>query len=199
GNRDIADNGDAEQGLDVRVVRMRLQRIPQEHQQVDLALGDAGADLLVAAVRAAAEAGDRQPELLLQEVAGGGRREQLVTGQQVQVVPGPLEHVPLLVVVRDHGNPPPPARRRVVGHEIPLRPWLPGSVPGWLRTPPDQMSGPSGGPSWSKPLRITPDSRPAGPDRSSALPRMILPGQLRPAGRSDETALKAGMRAPLMP
>ena len=75
GNRDIADNGDPEQGLDVRVMRMRLQRIPQEHQQIDLALGDAGADLLVAAAGAAPEAGDRQPELLLQEAAGRGRRE----------------------------------------------------------------------------------------------------------------------------
>jgi len=51
GNRDIADDRDPEQGLDVRVMRLRLQRIPQEHQQVDLALGNAGADLLVAAVR----------------------------------------------------------------------------------------------------------------------------------------------------
>jgi hypothetical protein len=41
-----------------------LQRIPEEHEQIDLAFGDAGADLLVAAERAAAEAGDREPELL---------------------------------------------------------------------------------------------------------------------------------------
>jgi hypothetical protein len=61
-------------------MRMWLQRIPEEHQQIDLALGDTGADLLVTAVRAAPEAGDRQPELL-QEVAGRGRREQLVAGQ----------------------------------------------------------------------------------------------------------------------
>jgi len=56
-------------------MRMWLQRIPEEHQQIDLALSDAGADLLVTAVRAAPEAGDRQPEILLQEVTGGGRRE----------------------------------------------------------------------------------------------------------------------------
>ena len=127
GNRDIADHRDPEQGLDIRVMRMWLQRVPQKHQQVDLAFGDAGTDLLVTAVRAAPEAGDRQPELLLQEVTGGGRGEQLVTGQQVQVVLGPLEHVPLLVVVRDQGNPPPCRRRRVVGHANPLRRSLPGS------------------------------------------------------------------------
>ena len=59
GNRDIADHRDAEQCLDVWVMRMWLQRIPEEHQQIDLALGDTGADLLVTAVRAAPEAGDR--------------------------------------------------------------------------------------------------------------------------------------------
>jgi len=59
GHRDIADHRDAEQRLDVRVMWMWLERIPEEHQQVDLALGDAGADLLVATVGAAPEAGDR--------------------------------------------------------------------------------------------------------------------------------------------
>src|ERR1035438_14162 len=103
GHRDIADHGDPEQGLNVRIMRMRLERIPQEYQQVDLALGDTGADLLVAAIRAAPEAGDGQAELL-QEVTGGGRGEQVVTGQQAQVVLGPLEHVLLLVVVRDQGD-----------------------------------------------------------------------------------------------
>jgi len=126
GHRDIADNRDPEQGLDVRVMRMRLQPIPEEHQQIDLALGDAGADLLVAAVRAAPEADDRQPELLLQQVTGRGRRGQLVTGQQIQVLLGPLQHVPLPIVVRNQGDPSPCGPRRVVGHADPLRYSLPG-------------------------------------------------------------------------
>jgi hypothetical protein len=105
---------------------MWLERIPEEHQQVDLALGNAGADLLVAAVGAAPEAGDRQPELLLQEVTGRGRREQFVTGQQIQVVLGPLQHVPLLIIVRDQGDPPPGGRRRLVRHADPLGRSLPG-------------------------------------------------------------------------
>src|SRR4029077_20394026 len=57
---------------------------------------------------------------LLQEVTGRGRREQFVTGQQIEVVLGPLEHVPLLVVVRDQGNLSPCGSRRVVGHANPL-------------------------------------------------------------------------------
>jgi hypothetical protein len=59
GNRDIADHRHSQQNLDVRVMRMWLQRIPEEHQQIDLALRDPGADLLVTTVRAAPEAGDR--------------------------------------------------------------------------------------------------------------------------------------------
>src|SRR5438093_13546272 len=52
-------------------MRLGLQRIPQEHQQIDLALSDPGTDLLVAAERATAETGDRQPEPFLQQTAGG--------------------------------------------------------------------------------------------------------------------------------
>ena len=37
----LLDNRDPEQGLDVRVMRMWLQRIPEEHEQIDPALGDA--------------------------------------------------------------------------------------------------------------------------------------------------------------
>jgi len=47
---------------------LRLQRIPEEDEQVDLAFSDARADLLIAAERPAAEAGDRQAEL---SAAGG--------------------------------------------------------------------------------------------------------------------------------
>ena len=52
GHRDVPDGGDPQQCLDVGVVRLRLERVPEEDQQVDAALGDLGADLLVAADRA---------------------------------------------------------------------------------------------------------------------------------------------------
>src|SRR6202035_2447843 len=120
GHRDVADDRDPQQGLDVGVMRLWLQRIPEEDQQVDLALGDPGADLLVTTVRAAAEAGNRESELLLQQVTGRGGREQLVTGQQVQVVFRPFEHVALLIVVRDQGDPSPGGRRPVECHVNPL-------------------------------------------------------------------------------
>lgn len=44
---------DAEVGEELRGRRLRLKRVPEEHQQIDLALSDAGTDLLVAAERPA--------------------------------------------------------------------------------------------------------------------------------------------------
>jgi hypothetical protein len=41
--RDVADHGDPRQGLDVGIVRVRLKRVPEEDEQIDLAFGDAGA------------------------------------------------------------------------------------------------------------------------------------------------------------
>ena len=63
--------------------------------------GDRGADLLVAAERAAQEAVHRQPELLGDQAAGRAGGEQVVLGQRPTVEPGPGEHVGLAVVVRD--------------------------------------------------------------------------------------------------
>ena len=111
--------------FNVRVVRMRLQRVPQEDQDVDLALGEAGADLLVAAVGAAPEAGNGQAKLLGQQMAGRGGCEQVVSVEEIEVVLGPLQHVPFLIVVRDQGDPPPRRRRCLVGNVCP-----PGSVVG---------------------------------------------------------------------
>ena len=38
GGRDVVQHGDAQQGLDVRVVRQRLERVPEEDQEVDARL-----------------------------------------------------------------------------------------------------------------------------------------------------------------
>jgi hypothetical protein len=93
---------------------MRLERIPEEDQHVDLAIGAPGADLLVAAERAAAQAGHRQPEFGHEEVTGRASRAQVVPGEQPPVEPGPLREVALLVVMRDQGN---SAPDRVLGLE----------------------------------------------------------------------------------
>jgi len=66
-------------------VRLGLQRVPEEDQQVDVAVRDPGADLLVAAQRAAEEAGDRQAELVAEQSARG-------RGRSVRSGSGPVRH-----------------------------------------------------------------------------------------------------------
>lgn len=85
-------------------MRLGLEGVPEEDQDVDAALGDPGADLLVAADRAAEEPGDRQAELELQQAAGGAGGVDRVVVQGFQVVLGPAEQVGLLVVVRYEGD-----------------------------------------------------------------------------------------------
>ena len=64
GDRDVGRHGRPEQGPYVRFVRLSGQWIPEEHQQVHLALGDPRADLLVAAVRAAVQTDHVEPDLV---------------------------------------------------------------------------------------------------------------------------------------
>src|SRR5581483_2703716 len=64
---DVVDDGAAQQGLHVDVVRVRREWVPEEDHEIDPALGDRRADLLVAAERAAEEPRDGQVELALDE------------------------------------------------------------------------------------------------------------------------------------
>ena len=61
GHRDIPDDGDPEEGLDVGVVGHRLEGIPEEDQEIDRPVGDPRPDLLIPAERAALEAADLEP------------------------------------------------------------------------------------------------------------------------------------------
>src|SRR5262249_52754857 len=90
GDRDVPDHRDPQQRLDVVIVRLRLQRVPEEHQQVDLAVRDPGADLLVAAQPAAAEADDGQAEILVEQAPGGTGGVQAVPGEDAAGEAGPL-------------------------------------------------------------------------------------------------------------
>ena len=101
GDRDVVDDGDAQQRLDVDVVRVRLQRIPEEDHEVDPALSDRRADLLIAAQRPAQEAMHREAELGRELRAGRAGGVQLVLRERAAVVLRPLQHVGLAVVVRD--------------------------------------------------------------------------------------------------
>ena len=58
-----------------------MQRIPEEDHDVDLALGDTGAELLIAAHGAAHEALDLEIGMLSDQRGGGTGPEQDVTGE----------------------------------------------------------------------------------------------------------------------
>jgi hypothetical protein len=87
-------------------VRLRLQRIPEEDQQVDVSLGDPRADLLVAAERAALEAGDIEAKLVGEHPPGRVSGEQAMPGERPLVVACPRAQVFLFVVVRYQGDTP---------------------------------------------------------------------------------------------
>src|SRR3989442_1748801 len=60
------------------VVRMGLERIPEEDDELDPAFGDSRADLLVAAERAAEKQADLEAELGFEQGSRGPRGVQLV-------------------------------------------------------------------------------------------------------------------------
>src|SRR5579863_6670389 len=88
------------------VVRLGLQRIPEEDEQVDLPIRDLGADLLIPAEGAAVETGHRQPGLFAEHPPRGCGRVQTMAGPQVTVELRPFEHVLLAAVMCDQRNPP---------------------------------------------------------------------------------------------
>ena len=83
-DRDVPDDGDPEQCPDVRVVGLRLERVPEEDEEVDVARGDHRAELLVAAERPALQLDDPDPELVLEQRAGRPRRDQVVRHQHLR-------------------------------------------------------------------------------------------------------------------
>ena len=73
--------------------------VGEEEDHVKLVIGDAGADLLAAAVGVGEEAVDLQARGLRHHVAGGVGGEDAVPGQDAGVGGAELDHQVLLVVV----------------------------------------------------------------------------------------------------
>lgn len=81
-----------------------LERIPEEHQEVDLPVGDQRAELLVTAKGPTLQLEDPDAERLLEERPRCAGADQLVRHEQALVVDRPLDEVRLLVVVRDKAD-----------------------------------------------------------------------------------------------
>ncbi len=71
-------------------MRLRLERIPEKDQEIDLAIDDHRANLLVTAQRAALQLMHLEPQLALQYLAGRACGVQLVMGQQHLIELGPF-------------------------------------------------------------------------------------------------------------
>jgi len=89
----VPNHRHAQQRLYVRVMRLRLQRVPKENQQIHGTLGNAGANLHVPAQRAAEQAGDGQLQLALQHAPGGASGQQHIVLQHAKVKGSPLHQI----------------------------------------------------------------------------------------------------------
>ena len=98
------DVTEAQQGVDVRLVRLGRQRVAQEDDIVDIADGDARADLLVAAHRAGEHRLDAEAEGVVDQGTCRARRDQVELREEFLVVANELEHLALLLVVGNQGN-----------------------------------------------------------------------------------------------
>jgi hypothetical protein len=66
GNGNIPNYRHSQERLDIRVMGLRFQRIPEKDEKIDLTLGYFGADLLIPAQRPTLELGDLEAKLLFQ-------------------------------------------------------------------------------------------------------------------------------------
>jgi hypothetical protein len=105
GDGDVPHHCDAQQRPHIGVVRLHLERIPEEDQQIELTLSDHRPDLLVAAEWPALQFVDAHPQLTLEERPGGPGGIQVMLSQERTVVSRPFQEILLLVVVRDQGDP----------------------------------------------------------------------------------------------
>jgi hypothetical protein len=78
-------------------VRLRFERIPEEHQEVDLSVGDQRAELLVTAKRPALQLEDADAQRVLEERPSRAGADQIVAREQALVVLRPFDQVGLLL------------------------------------------------------------------------------------------------------
>src|SRR5260221_3031854 len=104
GHRDIPDHGDAQERSHIGIVRVRLQWVPEENEEIDLTLGDLRPDLLIAAQWSALQLVDVDSQLMFEQLATGSGGVQNVLSEQLSIIGCPLQEILLLVVVRDEGD-----------------------------------------------------------------------------------------------
>ena len=82
-------------------MRLGLERVPEEDQHVDHAVGDHGADLEIAAQRPRLELLHGEVQIPDEQQSGRTCGNEVVRLEHASVVPGPFDQVLFLVVVGD--------------------------------------------------------------------------------------------------
>src|SRR3989442_5254875 len=95
------EHGEPDERAHVGLVRLRRERVPEEHDDVDLAARDHRGDLSIATLWSAQEQLDGESGLRRYELAGVLRRVQLRPREQVAIPRSPLQPAYLSGVVRD--------------------------------------------------------------------------------------------------
>ena len=101
GDGDIPDYGDSEKRLDVRIVRHWFQRIPEENHKIDFAQRYLGAQLLIAAQRAAFHLVNRDAQFLFDYSAGGSGGVDFVIAQFGFIELDPFQQIGFFIIVCD--------------------------------------------------------------------------------------------------
>src|SRR5688572_17009091 len=104
-NRDVVDNGNAQQRLDIDVVWMGLQRIPEEDDEIDSPLDDARANLLVAPQRPAQEAGHREAQVARDQGSCRPGGAEVMMRERAPVIARPVEQIELAIVMSNECDP----------------------------------------------------------------------------------------------
>ena len=101
GDRNVPDHGDAEERFHIRIVRVRLQRVPEENEDVDFAFADLRSNLLVPAQRPALQPLHRKIQLRMEQLSCSPRRDELMPCKRLTIELGPSQEILFLVVMRD--------------------------------------------------------------------------------------------------
>lgn len=104
GDRNIPHHGDAEQRFHIRIVGMRLQRIPEENENVDVAFANLRPDLLITAQRPALHSFHWKVQLLMKQCSRSPSCDECVPCKGFAIELGPGQQILLLVVMRHDGN-----------------------------------------------------------------------------------------------
>src|SRR6185312_7901235 len=101
----IVERGEPGQRLDVDIMGQGGEGILEEDQRIEPPLGDHRAELRIAAERPALQKRDREVRPLRDAAARGAGGVELMPGERVAVGERPLDHLLLLVVMRDKPDP----------------------------------------------------------------------------------------------